>query len=360
MTLILLLVLPVLIMLLSTYATPSDRILKNISVAFFNEDNTPISRILIAFVSSFFRGRNFYTIDSKNEIEEKLMNGKVDGVIVIPKNFTNKLLKGEYTSLEYIPSVENLQTSLAVYRVLKTLLQEFAYTVFVKDPEVMKKFTQYSSHPMPSLKVRGISEENFDYPDLMMPGVVGLLVLITVMIGIGTSITREREKGTIDGITLTPVSRIALIIAKSAAYFIIGMLETIILLVVGKYITNISFQGKLLNITLFIFLGMISYLGIGIFVSTMFKTSEASMITLVGLTFLMALMSSVFIPLEIMPSFVKKLCEFSPLTQVVISLRKIIIAGYDINKLTYPAFYLGIISTVFILTASFLFKNITK
>lgn len=360
MTLILLLVLPVIIMFFSTYATPSDRFLKNINVAFFNEDNTTISKLLIRFVSSFFRGKNFYTIDSKDQAEEKLMNGEIDGVIVIPKDFTSKLLKGEYTSLEYMPSVENLQTSLSVYRVLKTLLQEFAYTVFVKKPEVMKEFVQYNSHPMPSLKVRGISEENFDYPDLMMPGVVGLMVLITVMIGIGTSITREREKGTIDGIILTPVSRTALITAKSTAYFIVGILEAVILLIVGNYLTNVNFQGKLLSLTLFLILGIVSYLGIGILVSTSFKTSEASTITLVGLTFLMALTSSVFIPLDIMPDLVKKICEFSPLTQVVISLRKIIIAGYSVDDLTYPAIYLGVISAIFISIASLLFRKITK
>ena len=357
---ILMLIFPVLILLLSTYTTPSDKILKNINVAFFNEDYTPISKLFIAFVSSFFRGKNLYTIDSKEEMESLLTEGKIDGVIVIPKNFTNKILKGEPTSLEYIPSVENLQTSLSVYRVLKTLLQEFAYTVFVKNPDVMKEFTQYNSYPMPSIIVRGINEENFDYPDLMVPGVIGLLVSLTAMMGVGTSITREREKGTIDGITLTPVSRSAVVIAKSSVYMFIGLIEAATLLIAGKYITNLDFEDKIVSIVVFLTLGIFTYLGIGIFISTIFKNSEASTITLFGILLFMILTSNVFIPLEIMPSFVKKICEFSPLTQVVGSLRKILIAEYGIDKLGSSILYLVIFSLIFIVAANISFQRITQ
>jgi ABC-2 type transport system permease protein len=289
-----------------------------------------------------------------------LIDGKVDGVIVIPRKFADNILRGEPTNLEYIPSVENLQTSLSVYRVLRTLLQEFSYTVFVKNPDVMKEFTQYSSHPMPGLIVRGISEENFDYPDLMVPGVVSLLVLLTVMMGIGTSITRERESATIEGIILTPVSRTAILLAKMFVYMIVGLIEAAVLLIVGQYITSLKIEEKFIEVLVFLLLGIFAYLGVGIFVSTVFKSTEASMITLFGILLFLALTSSVFIPLEIMPEFVKKICKFSPLTQVVVSLRKVLIADYDISRLIFPVFYLIIFSTIFIVAAIISFKKIMK
>ncbi|MDI3471802.1 MAG: type transport system permease protein [Thermotogaceae bacterium] len=358
--LIIILILPIFILLFSTYATPSDKILKNINVAFFNEDYTPISKLLIAFVSSFFKGKSFYTINSQEQMQTLLVEGKVDGVIVIPKKFADSVLHGEPTSLEYIPSVENLQTSLSVYRVLRTLLQEFSYTVFVKNPDVMKEFTQYSSHPMPGLVVRGISEEKFDYPDLMVPGVVSLLVLLIVMMGIGTSITREREKATIEGIILSPVSRSAILLAKIFVYMIVGLIEATVLLIVGQYITSLNIEEKFIEVLVFLLLGMFAYLGVGIFVSTVFKNVEASMMTLFGILFFLALTSSVFIPLEIMPKFVRKICEFSPLTQVVVSLRKVLIANYDISKLKFSVFYLIVFSTIFIVAAIISFKKILK
>jgi len=334
---------------------PGNFFLKNVKVVFYNSDPSPLSALFIKFVSSFFKGENFKLMEDKNKMEEELSQGNIDGVIVIPKGFADAILKGKKIDLEYIPSVKNLHTSIYVYRVLKSILEEFAYVVFVRNPKVMEEFTQSPQHPIPGLKVVGIAERNFNYPALMVPGLTGLLALLTIMIGVGTTMTREKEKGTLDVLIMSSISSVSLILAKILVHTVIGIFETIILLMGGRFLLHVNIRNPLLILSLMV-LGILSYAGVGILISLLSRSSEVSLTVIASLTFLMIMGSGVFFPIENMPYHFGELMTLIPLTRVVMALRRIVILGYGIREIIHSVEYLGAFSVVSTMLGIWIFK----
>lgn len=343
-----LIITPILLLTVSLMFIPTERVMDSVKIGVLGEDKTFLGNYLANFILGFLKQENVYKINNYDEAQEALDNGEMDGLIIIPFGFTAKMLQSEQTYISYVPSSASLLESVTIYKLLKMGLGEIKYGAMI-DMGLDEKISPGADVPIPKLVIEGIEHNSLDYPDVMAPGILAFVILSTMLIGITGSVSREKDLGILDGFRITNASRTAFVMGKFVAYSLLGIIQTIVLLLGSVYIMNIHFEGSIWIVGLFLGMGMLTYLSLGLLVSVLSPTREISMGISVGIVFLMFLGGGVFFPLSQMPSVMQSISNFLPITSLVDSLRKLVIAGKDIgfliNEMLYSVIYLAAMLT---------------
>lgn len=323
---------PILLLVISLQFIPSERVLSSISIGVLGEDNTFLGNYLANFLLGFMKQDKIYKITTREEAMEALDRGEMDGLLIIPLGFTAKMLQRMPTYLSYIPSSASLLESVTIYKLLKMAIGEIRYGAMI-DMDLDEKMAPSSEVPIPELRIEGIKHNSLDYPDVMAPGILAFVILSTMLIGITGSVSREKDKGILDGFRITPSNRISYVLGKFLSYSLLGAIQTITLLISSIYFLQIHFEGSVVIIGLFLTVGMLTYLSLGLLISVLSPNSDVAMGIAAGIVFLMFLGGGVFFPISQMPGIMQVLAPFLPITYLTDSLRKLMIAGVDILNL---------------------------
>jgi ABC-2 type transport system permease protein len=167
----------------------------------------------------------------------------------------------------------------------------------------------------------------------MAPGIIAMVVVMAVMIGLAASISREKELGTLDGILVAPISRLCIILGKALSQTTRGLLQGSIVLLLSIFLFGVKIYGSIPLVALLLFLGVFSFIGLGILISAIAAEQETAMTIMMTLTFPMIFLSGVFFPIEQMPAFMQIISRILPLTYAIEALRKVIILGAGISSL---------------------------
>src|SRR3990172_2735870 len=187
----------------------------------------------------------------------------------------------------------------------------------------------------PPLDVRGRAWYN---PDLesaifIVPGLIGALLMQTTITVMAAAIVRERERGTLEALVVSPIRRWELILGKILPNLLVAYGQMTLALVVAYYIFHVPIRGSLLLLYLLSLLFMTGTLGIGIFISTMSRTIPQAM----QLSFLAVLpsiyLSGLLFPIEGMPEPAQWLSAAIPLTYYLRIVRGVILKGVGIDYL---------------------------
>jgi len=222
---------------------------------------------------------------------------------------------------------------------LRTALGEIEYGAMI-EMDLDEKMKPSRDVKVPELRVEGIEHNTLDYPDVMAPGVLAFVILSTMLIGITGSVSREKDKGIIDGFRVTPSSRLSYVLGKYCAYSILGFVQTISLLLGTIYILHINFEGSILIVGLLLTIGMLTYLSLGLLISVFSPNGDVSMGITTAIVFLMFLGGGVFFPISQMPKVMQFLAPALPITVLTDVLRKLMIAGKPLGSLLNESIYL--------------------
>ena len=334
-----LIVTPFLLLTVSLMFIPTERALDDISIGVLGEDKTFLGKYLANFILGFLKQDNIYKIADKDEALDALDKGEIDGLIVIPVGFTANMLQGNDTYISYIPSSASLLESVTIFKLLRTALGEIEYGAMI-EMDLDEKMTPSSDVKVPELRVEGIEHNTLDYPDVMAPGVLAFVILSTMLIGITGSVSREKDKGIIDGFRVTPSSRLSYVLGKYIAHSILGLIQTVSLLLGSIYVLNIHFEGSILIIGFLLTVGMLTYLSLGLLISVFSPNGDVSMGIAAAIVFLMFLGGGVFFPLSQMPKVMQMIAPALPITVLTDVLRKLMIAGKPLSSLVNESVYL--------------------
>jgi ABC-2 type transport system permease protein len=282
---------------------------------------------------------NIYKITDKDQALTALDKGEIDGLIVIPVGFTANMLQGNDTYISYIPSRASLLESVTIFKLLRTALGEIEYGAMI-EMDMDEKMKPSRDVKVPELRVEGIEHNTLDYPDVMAPGVLAFVILSTMLIGITGSVSREKDKGIIDGFIVTPSSRLSYVLGKYCAHSVLGLVQTISLLLGSIYILNINFEGSILIVGLLLTIGMLTYLSLGLLISVFSPNGDVSMGIAAAIVFLMFLGGGVFFPISQMPKAMQFIAPALPITVLTDVLRKLMIAGKPLGSLLNESIYL--------------------
>jgi ABC-2 type transport system permease protein len=172
----------------------------------------------------------------------------------------------------------------------------------------------------------------------MIPGVIGMILYAIAAILTATSIVRERERGTIEQLIVTPIRPWELIVGKLTPYVILGFFNTIEVLAVGHWWFGMPIRGDLGLILLLSIVFLVTGLGIGLFSSTIANTQQEAMLT-VWMTLLPSIfLSGFFFPLEAMPKVLQWLSYLMPLRYYLVIIRALLLKGVGLDMIKFDVF----------------------
>jgi ABC-2 type transport system permease protein len=191
----------------------------------------------------------------------------------------------------------------------------------------------------------------------MVPALIGLILQMQATLLTASAIVRERERGTIEQLIVTPIRPIELILGKILPYALVALLITLEILVIGTLWFGVPIRGNLLLLLGISCLFLLSSLGIGLLVSTIAQTQQEAFL-LTFLTLLPSIFLSGFIyPIAALPRVLQVLSGVVPLSYFLIVVRGIVIKGVGLPALTSQVAALAAFGAALIVLASLRFRK---
>ncbi|MBF0300893.1 MAG: ABC transporter permease, partial [Oligoflexia bacterium] len=191
----------------------------------------------------------------------------------------------------------------------------------------------------------------------MIPGVLCMIVCIFTIVLTSMSITKERERGTLEMLLVSPIKPFEIIAGKSIPYFLIGITNISIIIIVGMIIFNIPFRGSFLIYLLGASIFLVATLGVGILISTLAKSQQQAMMGSFIFLFPAMLLSGIMTPICNMPEFLQILANLNPLMHFVSLSRNIIIKGGSVLVFYKHFLILFLLATVLFSVATYRFRK---
>lgn len=311
---------PMVQLILFGYAINSNP--KHLPTAVYAADNSPFSRTLIWAL----RNSSYFDITreahSAAEIERWLAQGKVQFAVTVPVDFSRQLARGEKPDL----LVEADATDPAAVGYASATVAQLAVTVLNRDLTGPLAKWRAGAPPFNLVLHQHYNPENVTQYNIV-PGLMGVMLTMTMIIITGLAITRERERGTMENLLSTPAHPGEVIIGKIVPYIIIGYLQVFLILAAAKFLFAVPMLGSLTLLLALTFLFIVANLAVGITFSTIAK-NQLQAVQMAFFFFLPSLLLSGYMfPFRGMPGWAQAIGECLPLTHFLRVVRGILLKG---------------------------------
>ncbi|HEX3019943.1 MAG TPA: ABC transporter permease [Chitinispirillaceae bacterium] len=346
-----LMVFPVILqVLIMGYALTNE--VKNTTIAVMDLSKTPQSRSLIESISHNYLFNYRKEAGSFQEIRSRLDQGDIRMAMIIPQDFTTKLLHRNGADIQVLVDGQDANSSGVASGYINAIISRWQ-TAFLKKEMEKKGMTLQTLIPLqvdPLILFNPLLKSTW----FMVPALVVLLITIVTSLLSGLSIVKEKEAGTLEQLMVTPLKPVHVIFGKTIPYFLVGFIELCFFLLFAILWFKIPFRGNLLTFFLFGVIYMLSSLGIGILTSTIAKTPQQVLLLIWFILMCFILLSGFFIPVENMPLWVQKVTIVNPVRWFMFAVREIFLKGSGIGFLWKEAIYMTI-TGIIVFGASILF-----
>jgi ABC-2 type transport system permease protein len=327
-TLIMILVIPIIQLFLLGYSATSD--VRNIPLAVLDQSRSPESRALLDAYRAADYFRIAYSVDSEADIETLIGSGKARAAVIIPPDYAQRLGDGNAQVAFILDGSDPTSASTALSAA--QLISQSHSTGILAERFAR---TGQNLRAQPPVAIRTTVWYNPDMVSahFMIPGVIGMILFAIAGILTATSVVRERERGTIEQLIVTPIRPWELIVGKLSPYLILGFLDTLEVLAIGHWWFGMPIRGDLGLILLLSMVFLTTGLGIGLFASTVANTQQEAMLT-VFMTLLPSIfLSGFFFPLEAMPPVLRVFSYIVPLRYFLVIIRSLLLKGVGLEMI---------------------------
>jgi ABC-2 type transport system permease protein len=352
-TLVIILIIPIMQLFLLGYSATSD--VRNVPLAVFDQCRCSESRSLLDAYRAADYFRLAYMVGSENEIRLLIEQGDVRAGIIIPPDY-NTALAGGNAEVAFILDGSDATAGSTALSAATLIGQSQAILLMIQR---LERSGMDTSNFQPPLQIRTRVWYN---PDLvssyfMIPGVIGMILYAITSILTATAVVRERERGTIEQLIVTPIRPWELVIGKILPYAILAFIDTLEVLAIGHWWFGMPVRGDLSLILACSGLLVLSGLGIGLFASTIANTQQEAMLT-VWMTLLPSIfLSGFFFPLEAMPQFLQWVSYIIPLRYYLIIIRALLIKGVGAGPIWSEILALAVFGIAIMGAASVRFRK---
>jgi ABC-2 type transport system permease protein len=368
--LVLLVVMPLFMMVMVGFIYPTGGVnLSNMPIAMVNEDSDVNSSTIPS--QAFFtalQGINnqtgmmtLTTASSLDEVKDLVQRGELSGGIVIPSNFSQSVYDGQQGTVIIVTDQSNPQISATIEGVLSGVFDSMGTAMAQQQIQTMNPALNATSalavvKPL-NVQTQGVVPGNPSYFDFIAPGIMAMTVMMSVMTGLPVAISQEKEIGTMDGMMVAPVNRLSILLGKTIAQTARGLIQGVIILALAIGIFGVAVQGNILLVFALLLLGVFSFVGLGIVITSFTKDQETAQMLMMTLMFPMMFLSGVFFPIQQMPWFMQSIAQFLPLTYAADALRKVMVLGAGIPQISNELIILIVFGVVMIAIALPVFKR---
>jgi len=344
--LLLALAVPVVLLLLFGYALRLD--VDRIPMLVRDADDSPQSRELIAR----FAGSRFFdvlgTVEDEARIAREMDRNRCLMALVIPPDYSRRWLRGERASIQLLFDGSDSNTASIALGYAETVLRTYAGEWQVS---VLRRATGRQMKPPLDPRVRIWYNSELRSRNYIVPGLIAIILMIIAALLTSLTLAREWEMGTMEQLLSTPVRASEIVLGKMLAFFGIGLLDMLIVLVVGVVFFRVPLRGDPLLVFLMGGLFLFGALGWGLFISALVRSQVLAYQLGVITSFLPAFLLSGFIfAIENMPPVVRALTYLVPARYFIVILRGLFLKGIGLEWLVGEALFLiGYAGAVFAL-----------
>ncbi len=340
-------VFPLILLAVFGYVISFD--VKHIKLAVLDKDKSEMSRNYInRLLSSEYFDLTGY-LNSDEQIKEYLDQHKAQNVLVIPEDFSNDLQLGKETKLQILIDGVNGNTAAVIVNYMN--ISAISYSLESLSSAAEKK--GYPLYNVIEFEPLFWYNPTLNSTFFLLPGLVAMILILTAVVSIALSVVREKEKGTMEQLYVSPVSSIELLIGKTLPYIVIALIIAALILFAGYLLFGIGMKGNylLLLITTLIFL--FAALNLGIFVSSIAESQQVAFQVGSLISLLPSFILSGFIfPIESMPVVIQWLTNITPAKFYIKILRGIMLKGVGLEAFWEQVVYLLIFALFFLIAAS--------
>ncbi len=325
---------------------------KNIPTAVVVHDNSPITRQLLDGIANteYFK---LIRVKALPKAEKMLQNGDVGFIVVIEDKFTRKLIRKEHPNILLIADNTDPVTTSNALSALKSVTSSFSVT------SQFAGALNYLSNEGQAIPITVHAKYNVLHKSHynIVPGLLGVILTMTLAIVAALALSRERELGTIEFLLSTPARPMEIMLGKIVPFLMIGYFQIIIVLIAAKYLFSIPIFGSVFLILLVCFPFMVANLSIGLTFSTIAK-NQLQAVQFAIFFFLPSLLLSGFMfPFSGMPNWAQVIGNILPLTHFVRIMRGIILKGQTLVDLFPELYPILLFSLVAIIVGLIRFKQ---
>lgn len=328
-TLTLSLVLPVIVLLLFGYAITLD--IKDVSMAVVDYSQTRSSRELV----QEFTGSGYFKAVLADMRRASLMleNREAKLVMVIPADFEQNLGRGEPSRIQILLDGSDSNVSSIALGYAQGILQNYAFDKSVA-PAIAAGIIPATGMPPIRIEPRVRFNPELSSTTFIVPGLIAIIMMITVVVLSSLSIVKERELGTLETIMVSPLKRHEFILGKLIPYFILGFMDLFIILGAGWILFGVPFRGSLPTLIALSAIFIIGGLGMGLFFSTVAETQRTAwMLSLLSTLLPSLILSGFLFPIRVMPRFLRIVTYAVPVRYYLVVVRGIVIKGAGMAQL---------------------------
>jgi ABC-2 type transport system permease protein len=359
-------IMPIFMMVMTGYVFPNQNVLKNAPLGVVNLDQGPIGAQIISGLNQASPGQGekllkLTYLKDEAEADQEIKGQEINGAIVIPADFSSKIAAGQQANITTITDQSNPQISLILSSTLDMLMSDISNQMASKKVEALIPGVadpQGVINPF-VVETKGIVPGNPNYFEFMAPGIMAMVIMMAAMIGLAGSVSRERELGTMDGILSAPISRLSVVVGKSFALGVRGLLQAALTLILAVLLFGVVVHGNLGIVILLLILTVFSFIGIGIIISAVSSDQETAMTIMMTVMFPMMFLSGAFFPVQQMPMVLQWISKIIPLTYSVEALRKCIVLGTGLSGMTTEVWVMLAFGVVFLAIAIPVFSRVT-
>ncbi|WP_162047792.1 ABC transporter permease [Vibrio taketomensis] len=331
---------PLIQLLLFGFAINTD--VRNIPIAVVDQSQSAAGRILTESV------RVTQVVDiterfaTPQEAEQAIEEGLVRAALILPSDLTQRMMQGRELG-QWIVDGSDTMISAAILGLQNMPLTDFDFEI---KPQVHKTF-EVALFYNPSQR----SAVN------IVPGLLGVILTMTMILFTSAAIVRERERGNLELLITTPIHSMELMVAKIVPYIFVGLIQVAIILGLGHFIFGVPINGALSQILLGTLLFIAASLTLGLVISTIASTQLQAMQMTVFILLPSILLSGFMFPYEAMPVSAQWISEVLPATHFMRLIRGIVLRGADLSELWRDSLWLGAFTIIGLMVASKRFKK---
>lgn len=309
---------PAIQLVLFGYAVRTE--VRHLPTVVLDDSRTPESRSLLAVLQNTGNFDLVARVQSRDELRRWIERGDAHAAVIIPPDFMPRIKRGDGAQAQVIVDAADPLSSTAA-------INGAALAAAARSAQLLG-----SRPPVLDVRVRPWYNPDLQSATYIVPGIIGVLLSMMLILVTSMAVVREREHGTLEQLIVTPIDKTSLMLGKIVPFVVVGYVQMTVILLLGWVLFGVPIRGSLPLLYLLSITYIVANLALGLFVSTVAKTQAQAM--QLSFFFIMPniLLSGFMFPREAMPAPAQWLGFALPLTYFLRVLRGILLKGVGITE----------------------------
>lgn len=292
-----------------------------------DRDQSAMSRGMVNTLRGSGRFRVTGASLSMDAGDDAMLSRNAGMILSIPSGFENDIVRGRHGEVQVVMNAEDGAAAAVTSAYVAQIVARYARQLGEE-----RGIAPVGAKPI-EIRARSWYNASLNYRDYMVPGILVQLVTVVGTILTAMNIVREKEIGTLEQLSVTPLSRGVFIAAKLIPLWTIALLELTLGLLIARFLFHVPMLGSIPLVYFVAAIYLVAALGIGLFVSTLVDTQQQAMFVTFFILMIYLLMSGLFTPVRSMPHWAQVMAEFNPVKHFIRVMRLVLLKGAGLGDI---------------------------